>query len=128
MTNCGKKQDYGDLENLIKEIDKRRSKGIEDVREQNSKALDEIRMLLADMAKKRNGEAAQSSYQQQVALLVDLLNSHRIHFLLSKRLSMQQWSLISLSNTSSVIFKTSSTCLTALTMLPHGGLMIKLIT
>lgn len=69
MTNCGKKQDYGDLENLIKEIDKRRSKGIEDVREQNSKALDEIRMLLADMAKKRNGEAAQSSYQQQVSNL-----------------------------------------------------------
>ncbi|XP_039129970.1 uncharacterized protein LOC120266412 isoform X1 [Dioscorea cayenensis subsp. rotundata] len=61
MTNCGKKQDYGDLENLIKEIDKRRSKGIEDVREQNSKALDEIRMLLADMAKKRNGCSSRRS-------------------------------------------------------------------
>lgn len=50
MANNGKKQDIRDLENLIKESNERHQKAMEDMRESNAKALEELKLLIAGMA------------------------------------------------------------------------------
>ena len=45
IANNSEKKDFWDLENLIKETDEKHTKAIEEMMEQNSKAMEEIRLL-----------------------------------------------------------------------------------
>lgn len=47
MANSGKKQDIRDLENLIRETDERHNKAMEEMREYNAKALEELKLMIA---------------------------------------------------------------------------------
>ena len=63
MANNGTKQDFIDLENLIKETDEKHRKAIEEMREQSLKAIEELKLLIAGLAI-RASETAMLAQQQ----------------------------------------------------------------
>lgn len=58
MTNNRKKQDIRDLENLIRETDEKHQKAMEEMRESNAKALEELKLLIT------HSEAGFPSHEQ----------------------------------------------------------------
>lgn len=63
MTNNRKKQDIRDLENLIRETDEKHQKAMEEMRESNAKALEELKLLIVGRAIP-NSEAGFPSHEQ----------------------------------------------------------------